>query len=538
MNKHYLLLVLLFYSLHIVGQEKINLDLHSKYVFSSTSGLQPFYQHSNQWGLLSGTDESHAFVLGKLKWKILSKQNATIEAGISGVAKTKWRDSFLHESYIKGSLWNFLDLFAGKIAYTPLSYNDELTAGGFLMNSNARPLPRITAGIFNYSEVPFLKGWVEVKGGISHGWLNDDRIVTERNNSAEKTLLHEKWAYLRLGRGKYQPYVGLVHSSIYGGIRPSGNKIPIDFLATFFARGSEKIGGGEATNAAGAHEGFWDLGINTENSVGKFHLYFQKPFADGSGMNIWWFKNKDFRLGILSELRDISWLKEISVEYLKTDHQSGAGIPDPVYPEGHPNVGQIIWLNQIEDYDIFMKETFGLEVDGYTKADVKDYLIQNLNNGYKYGGRDDYNNNGTYYNGWSYYHQNIGLPLYHSYSLTRKYEPDFTGNNSAFFTNTRIRALHFGFKGSLNKGLNYIVKFSASQNFGSYSDEYKRRYSWQPTDDYIFKGGKSQLYSLLSFNYQNKKWKQLCIEGSFAYDTGELYNVFGCMIGVIFNARY
>ena len=112
-----------------------------------------------------------------------------------------------------------------------------------MRNNNSRPIPRIQMGFWNYVPVGFLNNKIEVKGGISHGWLNDSMISTDKWNNVENLQIHEKWAYIRLGGVKMlKPYIGLFHGALMGGTRSNGAEIPIDYLATFFGGGSEKIG--------------------------------------------------------------------------------------------------------------------------------------------------------------------------------------------------------------------------------------------------------------------------------------------------------
>ncbi len=518
------------------AQEKIQVDFKT-YGFASDEELLPHYLYTNNWGVITPLDDSNLFLQGNASYQIVNQQHFKLNAGAGFVLKNHIDDSFLQEIYLRGQLFQMIDFSIGKEAYTSLSYNDTLSVGGFLFNSNARPLPRITIGFYDYVPVGFLNNWVEVRGGISQGWLNDDRTSENRNNSASDVLLHEKWAYARLGKTKIQPYLGLVHSSLFGGTRPDGTKIPIDFWATFLAKGSEKLGGGEATNAAGAHEGFWDFGFYTSVDNVKLQVYYQMPFADGSGMKIWNFRNKDYKLGILAKVANVSWLNQVSFEIIRTDYQSGAGTADPYYPAGTPKEGQIIWMRDIDDFDQFMYDTFGEVTTGWQEQDVQNYLKQNCNHGNDYGGRDDYNNNGSYYNGWTYEGQNIGFPLYHTYSQSKSYFSDWEANQRVIMKNTRVRAVHVGLQGSINNNLDYLLKCTYSKNYGSYSEQYANRESWDEKEGYPYKGGKTECYTYLGLNYQPQKIKQLSFNSSLSYDTGQLYSSFAWMIGINYRFR-
>ncbi len=523
--------ILFWIATSLFSQQKLQLNVESKFAISGNDNLLPLYQYTNQWGIVAPFDNSQALLLAGAKYNLLETENIQLQIGVSGVLKDDFSNSFLHEAYVNGKAWGWINFFVGKRAFTPLSYNDELTVGGFFMNSNARPIPRATVGVFNYMPVGFLNDRIEIKGGISQGILNDDRTAQGKSNSADKPLLHEKWAYMRLGRAKLQPYAGLAHSAIFGGTRPDGTKILVDLWPTFTAKGSAKLGGGEATNAAGAHEGFWDFGVYANTQWANLQFYMQKPFADGSGMRINKGNNKDYKIGLLSDFKNGSLVKSLSFELFKTDYQSGQGIPDPLYPSNSSSEG-IIWLNQIADYDAFMQENFNVTQTGWTKPTVLKYLQDNMDHGHEYGGRDDYNNNGSYYNGWTYHQQPMGMPLYHTYWQAKAYAPEWTPNNSVVFMNNRIKGFHVGLQGEFSKNLSYLFKATYTLNKGSYSEQYIDRYSWEEEPDFFYIGGKNQTYTYIALDYKNNKWKDLSFQASFSLDDGHLYKALGGMVGI------
>ncbi len=511
------------------AQNKLTLDasLHS---LASSNEIRPMWMVANEWGRYEQYGEFGTQAEVGAHYQLVNTESFNLVTGVRGIVNLDVSKSFLQEAFVRGNAW-FLDFSIGKEQYSPIIYNDELSTGSYLMNSNARPVPRATIGIFDYLPLGFTNNWVEVKGGISQGWLNDDRVV--RSNSAEDLLLHEKFAYTRLGNTKLQPYGGLVHSAIFGGTRPDGTKIPIDFLATFMAKGSSKLGGGEETNAAGAHMGMWDFGLNLETETARYHLYLQKPFADGSGMFINHGQNKDFIFGLLVKPKSIGWLSGISIELLKTDYQSGYGIFDPFYPKGYDKQG-IIWFDEIDDFDQFMYDVFGEETAGWGKQDVVDYMVIHENHGYKYGGRDDYMNNGSYYNGWTYHGMNMGTALYHSAEKVRRYADSWAEVDQVFMYNNRVNGIHLGAEGKINANLGYRFKSTYSINKGTYGEEFRGRSSWGRTANYFFSESKRQVYSMVQLSWDTPWLDGLTVQGKLAFDTGQLYNSVGGMVSLTF----
>jgi hypothetical protein len=165
-------------------------------------------------------------------------------------------------------------------------------------------------------------------------------------------------------------------------------------------------------------------------------------------------------------------------------------------------------------------------------------LVQEENYGHEYGGRDDYNNNGTYYNGWTYHKQSFGMPLYHSKHQTSLIDPSWVSNESVIFKNTRVRAVHIGMRGEIAKGLKYLLRLTHSRNYGSYSEEYTSRYSWTKEEDFLYESGKNQTYTQLQLRYRSKNWDRLQLSTSLSVDAGELYNSLGLLAGVSYRADF
>jgi len=505
---------------------KVDAGFHS---IIASDELRPMWQTANQWGIYDQFGHAEALFNLGASCQLIDNKHFAIKAGLRGLVNANIQKSVLQEAYMSGNLW-FIDFSLGKEQYSPIIYNDDLTTGVYLINSNARPVPKVTVGIFDYQPIGFLANWLEVKGGLSQGWLNDDR--GQKSNSANDLLLHEKFAYARVGNVKFKPYAGLVHSALFGGTRPNGNEIPVDFWSTFFAKGSAKIGGGEETNVAGAHMGFWDFGFNWHANFGDIHFYWQKPFADRSGLVLTNRRNKDFILGTLIYPKNLSWLKGISVEVFRTAYQAGYGIPDPLYPvdyKGH-SAGSMILAEHIEDdYDGFMHAVFPETIGktGWTGDEVSKYLQDATNEGWLFEGRDDYMNNGFYYSGWSYHNINMGIPLYHTGKVFKHYAKSILYNDHGIFYNNRVNGAHLGAEGQILKNLSYRTKLTYTINKGAYAEEFHDRYSWERTENYFFKESKNQFYTMVEAIWRPKFIMDVEIQTQLSLDFGELYDSFG-----------
>ena len=511
----------LFSFLTFSQQTKLNVEV-AAYGGVATDSLQPLWNYANQWGIFTPLSKGEGVLTGKIYYHFLDKKNVSLRAGLAGVAKTDLSESFVQEAFLRMKFWWF-DISAGMEAYSPITYDDDLTSGMFLISSNARPVPRVTAGIYDYLPLGFTGKWVEIRGGMSQGVLGDDRGAKGNTN----VLLHEKWAYIRLGNIKWKPYAGIVHSALFGGVKPNGEKIPIDFLATFLGKASTELG---ETNATGAHMGLWDFGLYFPVKDWQGHFYYQKPFADGSGMRIFNFRNKDFYFGLILKSMEKRLIAGVSVEFIKASWQTGPGTPDPYDPvEKH-----IVFPSKIDDIDSYMMERFGKVTEGWTDKDLTEFLKQEWNYGYGFGGRDDYLNNGQYYAGWTYHGASMGIPLFHTAEQVQLYAPGWSFQDRMFFINNRINAFHAGVEGWINDVLFYRIKGTYTNNKGSYGEEYYGRYSWDKTPDYFFTNSKNQFYTGLELNWQIKKNLPLTLSDVLGLDFGELYNSFGGRLGIIY----
>jgi hypothetical protein len=434
---------------------------------------------------------------------------------------------YLHTGWA-GIQWKGLSVKAGTHLFAPIFRSPYSGSGSYLFGDNYQPISRVSLEIADYVSLPLLGDKLEVRGGISQGWLNEDRGPYGNSN----VLLHEKYGYLRWKGHKWRPYLGLNHSSLFGGTDPNGSAIPVDFLSTFLARGSEKIGGGEATNAAGAHMGLYDFGVFVNTGLGPVQFYYQIPFADGSGM-FFFHDNTDHVMGMNWNPTDIGWLTNLTVEWIQTTHQSGNGMPDPgaIVDGKYVSLAKILYEEETTE---FMYENFGVTQDSWTWEEVKQVLKERVNHGNEFGGRDGYMNNWLYAGGWTYQGQVMGNPLNLTHQQLVKGQPNAEVGYYEAIGNDRFKAIHIGGEGHLIRQLKWNAMITFSRNFGSYYAQYPGRYTWDEAANYWFKGGKTQWYSLLGFRWTPPRMEQLTIMGSIAMDAGDIYQSEGVMVGVTY----
>ncbi|SKB98554.1 Capsule assembly protein Wzi [Alkalitalea saponilacus] len=508
-------------------------------VIMSSGNSNPFWFHSREQGRWNHTknDQLLSTATGLMNYSPHRNWNLKAEAEIN--YNTAFEELILHTGYLSAS-WRFMELTAGRHIFDPIFTESNSGHGAYLFGDNNRPITRVTAGIPQYTKLPFPFGRIEIRGGISHGWLDDDNDFRYH----KEVVLHEKFAYIRWDANKIKPYAGINHSALMGGYywrdgTYTDSKIPMDFMATFFASGSEKIGGGEETNAAGAHMGLYDFGLYWRSPVGRFHIYYQAPFADGSGMRVLQ-RNIDQVAGVNWHPRNSAFLKNLTVEWINTRHQSGNGMPDPLdprprdqRPEGRENVNIIVYADLADEtFRNDLMEYLGYnQAGGYSQSEANYILRQELNNGNKFGGRDGYMSNGHYPAGWTYYDFIMGSPLNLTYNQVSHLNPNLGTYNRNNIINDRMQAIHVGAQGVISEQVSWKTMITLSRNYGSYFHQYPGRYTWAETENYYFKGGRNQLYSLIEMTWSPPVLNNLTFNGAIAIDRGEIFDATGMKIG-------
>ncbi|NJO88213.1 MAG: capsule assembly Wzi family protein [Chloroflexia bacterium] len=167
-------------------------------------------------------------------------------------------------------------------------------------------MPKLKLEVPNYTPVPFTGKYLEFKGGMAHGWFDD-------NEYNKNVWLHHKYFYLRLG-GKLPVHVsyGLHHFAQWGGTTydPYG-ELPNDIerqFKCFFGRGGSSTDTNtpwtESANKLGNHIGSRNFGAEIDFKKLKVSLYWQNIFEDGSGKAYRNIKDGLFGISIRSKEKD------------------------------------------------------------------------------------------------------------------------------------------------------------------------------------------------------------------------------------------
>lgn len=539
-------LLLITISSQTFGQTKwgnaLNVDASVSVAGSTNDRLQPLWSYSNQWGVYTQYEQGEALAHIRARYSICESENVNISAGLGLIGKTEFDESKIHEAYLCGKFW-MADFTIGMQAYSPVAKVDDLTAGNYLMSTNARPTPKIGVGIFDWWSLPYTKDWLQIKGGLYFGRLLNEDL----ENATKDVILHEKFVYGRLNGWYLKPYAGLIHSVMMGGVLSNGTKMPLDVWASFWAKGSDKFTGGlrgESTNAAGGHQGLWDAGVDFEFENFMGSVYCKRPFTDAQGKKYFDRRNKDFYLGANVTFKNFKYIKRASIEWMKTDFQSGNGNPDPVgydkngdllliYPGDLPE-GEALksWFDQHfekSEIDDWIART-GREPYKDSKH-AYDFFKYLWGHGYEYGGRANLISNGLYPQGWSAGGLSFSSAYFHSQKTVDIYGGDSPWQKLVAFPNTRINAITIAAEGDISQKLSYLLKFGVTKNHGSMIEKYLGgTNSWEIDENYFFKESKFEYYSMIKADYQLTD--NLSFNTLLSADWGDLYSAVGLRFGI------
>lgn len=514
---------------------------------ASNNAIRPMWSYSREWGRYTQYKQWEGNLYSKFSYHWQNKKNwFSVNVGAALEADTDKSLMMLHEAYVSGKIWEIGYSF-GKEAYTPINQHGNLGLGSYLMSDNARPIWRAGAGFFDYWAIPGIRNWIEIKGAIYVGTLPDEGVPEYTKN----ILFHEKFAYVRIGHFPVKPYVGLIHSVMMGGTMADGRTQPIDFWASFFGKGSKKLldagYSGEYYNAAGGHQGMWDLGLDFDFAPLSGSVYYQRPFYDATAMNLFKFAQcKDFTLGAHVKIKKFKPIREVCFEYLTTYWQGGNGPADPVFVSTGPErTGQVIgsavnavtpdflrkyvsdeWIKDWESRNGALTQENCLVLMTEVQFDGRG----NTPDGepWTWGNRSPYMENSYYPQGWTVYGLSMGTPIFLTSTSMNAIAPGY--NFFRRFSNVRMRAYNLGLCGDVTNNLDYRVKFTVTDNYGSLTEQYYSGIDFdKQRPNYYFSTNKMEYYTGLWLNYH---FRNFTFTTAFACDFGEMYRSFSARIGV------
>lgn len=387
----------------------------------ASQDYQPLWLVSNRWGTISDQQVDvatyltfhDAFALGS--WtpiqnygrRLKKRPTPRVSYGFSLYNNQLFRQTRLQEGYVKLNLGHW-QLAAGRYQEVIGEVPSQISSGSLGVSSNALPIPKVSLGLAEYTDLPFIApGWVQVKGQASVGWMEEDAYV-------DKAKFHHRSLYFQVGKRSVisrknltalSLFGGLNHFVIWGGKHPDRGKMADEW------KNLTKI------IVPGNNLGFFDYGFTLLTQGIKIRGYTQVPF-EGKG-NINPFRIKDRMVGItVSDTRKGSYFPTITLEAINSTWQD-------------PNQERI---SRAADYNFY--------------------------------------NNTLYADGWSYGGRILGTPLFFDRQRATQYFGENFNTNPNYdwnIVNNRINGVHIGAKGQIPfEKLYYRTLATFTINHGNY----------------------------------------------------------------------
>lgn len=360
--------------------------------------------------------------------------------------------------------------------------NPELSSGDFVESGNARPIPEIRVGLYDFVDIPFTNHWLQIQCQASYGIMTDGGFVQDHYNFynyhiTKNSLYNYKFCHFRTNPDqRFMATFGMQAAGFFGGEAEYYNKG--DLVETRKYSSDAKsffdillpVFNHEEDFALGSSLGAWDFyGQYMLNNGDELCAYFQWPFEDGSSLarrnkldGVWGIEYRRAEPGIISN---------VVVEYIDYRDQSG-----PIH---------------------------------YAPGDMDYPTITNESTG-----RDDYYNN-AYYNSYANYGLSIGTPFLKS--------PLYNLDGFPGFLDNRANGFHIGVDGDISKKLHYRVQLMYQRNFGSYT--------------FPFSSMLTNTSSMLECRYSINN--QMDISAMLAYDNGKLFgNNFGALVSLRYKSSF
>lgn len=505
MAKLYSILLLAIVTVHtsgdIYGQVKGPSDISAS-LFSSVSSkeYQPLWLVANREGIYEEFSKANGVLSFQAESALDPDKLFDYSYGVNLITRAAGSSSkaCLNEFYVSMQA-SIFQLDIGRKSRVTGETTTTLSSGSLAIGRNTTPIPMVNISVPDFTPIPFTQKLLKFKGNLAHGWLGDDPFV-------KGAYLHEKSFYLQGGKNHWpvQPYTGLINFAQWGGTssNPDYGKLPSgfdDYISVVLGKGGASDSPeAEQSNALGNHLGIWDYGIDVNYRSFKLKIYYQHPFEDESGLLIR--SLEDGLWGINLKNSDEGFFSELVWELIYTKSQSGAGISDP--PGDFP-------------------------------------FCEEENCGFPYGGRDDYYNHFIYNGGWMYNGRTLGTPLFLTVAQVQSYLSNPEINKTAIISN-RIVGQHVGVSGKVTPGVDYRVFMTYVRHYGNYNglNGYNQFNSKDPDYDntqYDFYPALQHLSFMAEIAFELKQLPEVDLNTTFAYDTGDLTNNAGLLLGATWN---
>ena len=215
------------------------------------------------------------------------------------VQKQRPAVAWIQQAYVEGKYRSIYAVAGQKYKSSPI-VNGELSSGDLVWSGNARPPVGLRAGFFDFQNIPFTKGWLQINGEFGYFRQFDDKWLENHYNYYNHfittgTWLHYKSLHFRTNpRQKWVFTIGAQAACQFGGTAEYykdghlDRTVKMDADAKAFWRTFIAGSGGNSAGDSfveGNHLGTWDMSLQYTFIPGhNLRAYTQWLWEDGSGI--------------------------------------------------------------------------------------------------------------------------------------------------------------------------------------------------------------------------------------------------------------
>ncbi|MDE5806549.1 MAG: capsule assembly Wzi family protein, partial [Muribaculaceae bacterium] len=298
----------------------------------------PFWMANNQYGL-SSIERNNAYLRVGAFHDMDTTRRFTWGAGADLAVAARFTSVFVVQQLYGEVKYRCLNLLVGSKELNGFICNSDLGSGNMMFSGNARPIPQVRIGIFDYADFWGTKGWLGVKLYGAFGMFTDNRWIKSwiapDATYTLNTLYHSKALSFRVGNVREFPLefeVGMEMATQFGGDRYKGDqlirKMPRGWKnwvkAVIPMKGGSDTPTSDQANVEGNMLGAWNFALSWKPAADwSVKAYFEHFFEDHSMMTFdypW----KDGLYGVEARFPKNRWVSEAVYEFLYTKDQTGA----------------------------------------------------------------------------------------------------------------------------------------------------------------------------------------------------------------------
>ncbi len=411
-NRCNLLLVLAVSLMLNTGVCAQSLDTFAEFGTTIYAGdYVPLWQNSLQHGFSSL--KNNTYLRGGVFYKDTINEAWRVDAGVDLGVAYGFESVFMLQQGYADVRYKWIGAWAGLREIESPLLNQELSSGGLTWSGNARPIPQIALGVFDYV---YLWPWLQFKAELSYGWFTDGKYLQDHrrvnHQFVKKVKYHHKSFFFKIAKpqSKWSFDVGMTIDDQFGGLVIE-NGVTVEDLGSGFKDYISALipmNGGEGEYFNGNYLGSEHFKVTYKDADYTFSAYLENYFDDLSGMGKQ--NGMDGLWGIEFKTTKRQAINGMVLEYFQSTHQSG-----PLH---------------------------GLDFSDATKT----------------GGADDYYNH-FYYAGWSHWGMGLGTPLIAS--------PLYNADGDLRFLLNRVKAVHLAWKGDFARDWSYRAKMTFNRTWGT-----------------------------------------------------------------------